>query len=109
MNLKDLSDWQHTSTFLCVDLGKLQDYTAISIINGIERFEVLHDPATRSYCPGRGRPEKCGLKCRIFTGSQLERITLHKCGSSSGSMSNWGGNVSPAPSLLSTQPAWGNP
>ncbi len=44
MNVKDLSEWRHTSTFLCVDLGKLQDYTAISIINGIERFEVLHDP-----------------------------------------------------------------
>ncbi|MDI9605516.1 MAG: hypothetical protein QM305_09410 [Bacteroidota bacterium] len=44
MNVKDLSEWRHTSTFLCADLGKLQDYTAISIINGIERFEVLHDP-----------------------------------------------------------------
>lgn len=40
MNIDDLTEWRHTATFLCADLGKLQDYTAISIINEFERFEV---------------------------------------------------------------------
>jgi len=39
-NLEDLAEWRHTATVLAVDLGKLQDYTAISIINQFDRYAV---------------------------------------------------------------------
>lgn len=69
MNIKDLSEWRHTSTFLCVDLGKLQDYTAISIINELERFEVPHD---------RGNPFIPSLRARTTGQTRVEVPYLHR-------------------------------
>jgi len=69
MNANDLSEWRHTSTFLCVDLGKLQDYTAISIINGIERFEVPRDPRN-SFVPS--------LRARMTGEVRFEVPYLHR-------------------------------
>ncbi len=69
MNLSDFSGWRPTNTYLSVDLGKVQDWTALVVLNEFEWCEVQksisHPEVVTSLAPqptGAVKYELTGLK-----------------------------------------------